>query len=106
MHVIETASVDENLDRAPSAIAIATSRLTAPCFFNRDAGTPSWLLLTPSAYAIAPPRKYAELPGTSVISDPSSPPVHDSATEIVAFFFNDTATTEIYTLSLHDALPI
>src|SRR2546427_13180173 len=22
------------------------------------------------------------------------------------FFFNDTATTEIYTLSLHDALPI
>src|SRR3712207_7547957 len=25
---------------------------------------------------------------------------------IVLFFFNDTATTEIYTLSLHDALPI
>src|SRR5258708_29257577 len=24
----------------------------------------------------------------------------------VRFFFNDTATTEIYTLSLHDALPI
>src|SRR3712207_9040699 len=24
----------------------------------------------------------------------------------VCFFFNDTATTEIYTLSLHDALPI
>src|SRR3712207_7495451 len=28
-------------------------------------------------------------------------PVHASF-----FFFNDTATTEIYTLSLHDALPI
>src|SRR2546422_9863932 len=27
---------------------------------------------------------------------------HDS----IFFFFNDTATTEIYTLSLHDALPI
>src|SRR3712207_7287513 len=26
--------------------------------------------------------------------------------ESVVFFFNDTATTEIYTLSLHDALPI
>src|SRR3712207_1940616 len=26
--------------------------------------------------------------------------------EFVVFFFNDTATTEIYTLSLHDALPI
>src|SRR5256885_11211577 len=25
---------------------------------------------------------------------------------ILSFFFNDTATTEIYTLSLHDALPI
>src|SRR5258708_23666664 len=25
---------------------------------------------------------------------------------IMFFFFNDTATTEIYTLSLHDALPI
>src|SRR2546428_14136980 len=25
---------------------------------------------------------------------------------IIVFFFNDTATTEIYTLSLHDALPI
>src|SRR3712207_7147058 len=25
---------------------------------------------------------------------------------MIDFFFNDTATTEIYTLSLHDALPI
>src|SRR3712207_7727014 len=29
-----------------------------------------------------------------------------SQVEYVFFFFNDTATTEIYTLSLHDALPI
>src|SRR3712207_8978728 len=27
-------------------------------------------------------------------------------TASIFFFFNDTATTEIYTLSLHDALPI
>src|SRR5260221_12378262 len=27
-------------------------------------------------------------------------------TTLFFFFFNDTATTEIYTLSLHDALPI
>src|SRR2546425_11421727 len=26
--------------------------------------------------------------------------------QVYFFFFNDTATTEIYTLSLHDALPI
>src|SRR2546429_33535 len=30
----------------------------------------------------------------------------DSLQSSVFFFFNDTATTEIYTLSLHDALPI
>src|SRR3954467_1090775 len=29
-----------------------------------------------------------------------------STTMCFIFFFNDTATTEIYTLSLHDALPI
>src|SRR5215510_12187576 len=29
-----------------------------------------------------------------------------SVLSVVFFFFNDTATTEIYTLSLHDALPI
>src|SRR3972149_6792185 len=29
-----------------------------------------------------------------------------TAARVGGFFFNDTATTEIYTLSLHDALPI
>src|SRR3989442_10382529 len=29
-----------------------------------------------------------------------------SSSRVLLFFFNDTATTEIYTLSLHDALPI
>src|SRR5690242_21240073 len=29
-----------------------------------------------------------------------------SSSHTFLFFFNDTATTEIYTLSLHDALPI
>src|SRR3712207_7050237 len=32
--------------------------------------------------------------------------VVESALAPCFFFFNDTATTEIYTLSLHDALPI
>ena len=30
----------------------------------------------------------------------------ESENGVCCFFFNDTATTEIYTLSLHDALPI
>src|ERR1044071_167399 len=31
---------------------------------------------------------------------------HEWISRMPSFFFNDTATTEIYTLSLHDALPI
>src|SRR6185437_5428743 len=38
---------------------------------------------------------------TSSTQDSLSP-----ASLLSSFFFNDTATTEIYTLSLHDALPI
>src|SRR2546427_6127862 len=33
-------------------------------------------------------------------------PPHRQRRRVPVFFFNDTATTEIYTLSLHDALPI
>src|SRR5258706_508794 len=33
-------------------------------------------------------------------------PSHKNYWTLFLFFFNDTATTEIYTLSLHDALPI
>src|SRR2546427_2467866 len=32
--------------------------------------------------------------------------MHRTSLPFFFFFFNDTATTEIYTLSLHDALPI
>src|SRR5947199_5634520 len=32
--------------------------------------------------------------------------IHLPFTNFFCFFFNDTPTTEIYTLSLHDALPI
>src|SRR5256885_4353251 len=34
------------------------------------------------------------------------PVTHHPLPKFFFFFFNDTATTEIYTLSLHDALPI
>src|SRR6266571_4856372 len=39
-------------------------------------------------------------------SMPSSIMLYSEFTFRFVFFFNDTATTEIYTLSLHDALPI
>src|SRR6266571_3069882 len=44
------------------------------------------------------PRIRATAPTTRLI-----PP---AARKVALFFLNDTATTEIYTLSLHDALPI
>src|SRR5204863_8360586 len=46
-----------------------------------------------------PPIRY-------IVGCHSSCPVLSSLSFCIFFFFNDTATTEIYTLSLHDALPI
>src|SRR5476649_3092263 len=43
---------------------------------------------------------------TAVIVYTSSSLGSPSTFSFFFFFFNDTATTEIYTLSLHDALPI
>src|SRR3954462_255667 len=37
---------------------------------------------------------------------PATPGPPHARSSVSFFFFNDTATTEIYTLSLHDALPI
>src|SRR5258708_4307054 len=53
-------------------------------------------------------RAVAERPLFSSHPDPKSTRLNSSH-QILSyslFFFNDTATTEIYTLSLHDALPI
>src|SRR3989442_7793783 len=41
-----------------------------------------------------------------LVSDRVSPDTCRRRSAVLFFFFNDTATTEIYTLSLHDALPI
>src|SRR3990167_3273735 len=45
---------------------------------------------------------------SSAVKDRKSTRLNSSHSQIsyALFFFNDTATTEIYTLSLHDALPI
>src|SRR5450432_2709951 len=48
-----------------------------------------------------PPRSTSSSPYCSA---PRWPPTATALASL--FFFNDTATTEIYTLSLHDALPI
>src|SRR5712664_1157221 len=43
------------------------------------------------------------VPTFSVLTPQRAPPLHEIT--LPFFFFNDTATPEIYTLSLHDALP-
>src|ERR1035437_11064359 len=47
-----------------------------------------------------------ETPPASPDHPKAAPPSRHSDPVAFCFFFNDTATTEIYTLSLHDALPI
>src|ERR1017187_4740881 len=44
--------------------------------------------------------------GVAVYCSPTDAPEAYGTPSLSSFFFNDTATTEIYTLSLHDALPI
>src|SRR6266487_1459373 len=41
-----------------------------------------------------------------VLGGPDEKPAGAAGVVVAFFFFNDAATTEIYTLSLHDALPI
>src|ERR1044071_7089247 len=70
-----------------SVIAVISVRRTQSGGFFSDASGPArWA---------GPDRKSTRLN--------SSP---EWVSRLPAFFFNDTATTEIYTLSLHDALPI
>src|SRR6266487_4479363 len=55
------------------------------------------------------PIGYPDLDAARWLQCRSVPLIELSAldtSQFVLFFFNDTATTEIYTLSLHDALPI
>src|SRR6266536_2204300 len=49
------------------------------------------------------PKRFVEGTGPQITAH-ARPPINWE--QFMGFFFNDTATTEIYTLSLHDALPI
>src|ERR1019366_1744902 len=58
----------------------------------------------PSASGCSLRGEQAGPPGPTARSRWRSPAAHSSGPP--SLFFNDTATTEIYALSLHDALPI
>src|SRR3954462_793033 len=53
-----------------------------------------------------PDQRSARSTVSSMSVDAPPPPRSPLSPHTTLFFFNDTATTEIYTLSLHDALPI
>src|SRR3954467_11435024 len=53
-----------------------------------------------------PRAPYPALPPPPLPWSPRLSAAHPFCRLSPIFFFNDTATTEIYTLSLHDALPI
>src|SRR6476646_11992945 len=67
-----------------------------------------FIMPKPGQEAAPPPR--AGMPRPAPVAGRSANPGGYAATPAghgaPYFFFNDTATTEIYTLSLHDALPI
>src|SRR5262249_4067294 len=52
------------------------------------------------------PTQVATADLTLLTTAPSHSSPHIPTSPLHSFFFNDTAPTEIYTLSLHDALPI
>src|SRR6266496_4227771 len=80
-------AVDELEERGTQTVCNVSTR-TSWCGTNgtQPAGTP---------LPRGNDRAYAREPKLTLVGEPE-----------LIFFFNDTATTEIYTLSLHDALPI
>src|SRR5260370_472676 len=80
--------------------AIKLCRLDTPIIFiEADRKSGSAGMPRPISYAVfCLKKKNKEIEILFVHLNPSL--------SIFFFFFNDTATTEIYTLSLHDALPI
>src|SRR3712207_1757863 len=78
---------------------IAESPLTLGCLVSMDVAVPGQRTIPDGAGG-----------GLRVLSGPDRSGEHTSELQsrqyLVCRFFNDTATTEIYTLSLHDALPI
>src|SRR6266705_2338916 len=73
---------------------VAAHPLASPQPVLSAAGEPAGKTVTPGGLT-------AQLSGTLGL-----PALGAHVAAVVSFFFNDTAPTEIYTLSLHDALPI
>src|ERR1022692_4181506 len=85
-----------------------TSELQSPCNLVCRLLLETKKIQTPPACPIAPPTTMpmaSIAPQLPSISVPSIPVLILREPAFLFFFFNDTATPEIYPLSLHDPLP-
>src|SRR3982750_1753006 len=98
-------------DRSEEHTSELQSRSDLVCRLLLEKKKEAWLLLRRTGMdpVKLPPRSTPEAradlvaaSGHHVHDDFGDPGIH----ELLVFFFNDTAPTEIYPLSLHDALPI
>src|ERR1022692_115480 len=94
-----------------------TSELQSPCnlvcrlFLDRKSTrlNSSHLVISYAVFCLKKKTKTEDYDFRVAVPQPeAAPPLMADifGNDHVFFFFNDTATTEIYTLSLHDALPI
>src|ERR1035441_6314395 len=99
----------EKSDRKSTRLNSSHLGISYAVFCLKKKQTQAWDLVAAGAIQILIAHVDGELRAsrTPPASDlPHSPTTCPFPAGITCFFFNDTATTEIYTLSLHDALPI
>src|SRR5262245_61872205 len=99
MHAVEEGRVDEEGNKLVCLIVKAACN----CNLNAHvypANTTRATILVGAYDATGDASYYSSFGANLLVSAPSS------GDRLEFFFFNDAPTTEIYTLSLHDALPI
>jgi hypothetical protein len=104
----QTSTPSQSPSKTPSESPVI-SQIATPS--QTPTKTPS---SSPIVQAVTPSQSPSKAPSKSPVigqilspsATPSASPVGQIATPSQSFFFNDPATTEIYTLSLPDALPI
>src|SRR3989454_976059 len=98
--VVSTSPSGSSSAVAPNPCTLTPCTTSSTCLVTFTADTLGIYTIT-ATYNPAPTSVHA----TSNGSDTVMVTARTTSTTLDCFFFNDTATTEIYTLSLHDALP-
>src|SRR6266571_1861565 len=98
------------VDRKSTRLNSSHMSISYAVFCSKKKKLPLLYLIEDNGYAISVPVEVQTAGGNISKLVREVPGLHvsecDGTDPFESFFFNDTATTEIYTLSLHDALPI